>query len=92
MEKKAVINTHSDKTKDMPQEGLIVFTTFYDSIFNKKGYQYDGYDITCQRIQRGVDFLSTFIQIENLTQEFSVPLYPNSVFAIPLSTNRLYTH
>ncbi len=25
-------------------------------------------------------------------QEFSVILYPNSVFLIPLSTNRLYTH
>lgn len=27
-----------------------------------------------------------------LVKEFSVTLYPNSVFFIPLSTNRLYTH
>src|SRR5690606_12576405 len=29
-ERKAKISRHSDKTKDMPPEGLIVFTTFYD--------------------------------------------------------------
>ncbi|MEY3442955.1 MAG: hypothetical protein RLZZ519_1236, partial [Bacteroidota bacterium] len=29
---------------------------------------------------------------ESLAKEFTVTLYPNSVFLIPLSTNRLYTH
>merc|ERR1711972_771148 len=27
-----------------------------------------------------------------LKQQFSITLYPNSVFFMPLSTNRLYTH
>ena len=36
--------------------------------------------------------LKSTVMNENLAKEFSVTLYPNSAFLIPLSTNRLYTH
>lgn len=94
-EKKAVIKAHSDKTKDMPRNGLIVFTTFYDIISNKKQYEFDGYDIKYKGesiFPRLLFKLKKDVYDKNLKKEFSIPLYPNSVFAIPLSTNRLYTH
>ena len=36
--------------------------------------------------------LKQIVQNENLPKEFSVTLYTNSVFIIPLSMNILYTH
>jgi hypothetical protein len=96
-EKKAKIKAHSDKTKDMPPEGLIAFCTFYD----KTGFQHlkpsptDEYD-WCYKGISGLTRLhfklKPTVQNEALAKEFSVTLYPNSVFFIPLSTNRLYTH
>lgn len=96
-EKKAKIKAHSDKTKDMPQEGLIAFCTFYD----KAGFQHlkpsptDTYD-WCYKDTSGLTRLhfklKPTVQDSALAKEFTVTLYPNSVFLIPLSTNRLYTH
>ncbi len=96
-EKKAKIKAHSDKTKDMPQEGLIAFCTFYD----KAGFAHlklsptDRYDWQYKGISGLTKLhfkLKPTVQDDYLVKEFSVTLYPNSVFFIPLSTNRLYTH
>ncbi|HAS39207.1 MAG TPA: hypothetical protein DCS93_01950 [Microscillaceae bacterium] len=96
-EKKAKITAHSDKTKDMPKEGLIVFCTFYDQAnFDQlKPSETDRYD-WCHKHKSGLTSLhfklKGSVEDTSLVKEFSVTLYPNSVFFIPLSTNRLYTH
>ncbi len=97
VEKKAKIKAHSDKTKDMPENGLIAFCTFYDFNNNndiKKskddlyGYNYkNGCVLTKLRFR-----LKGMVTDTTLTKNFDITLYPNSVFIIPLSTNRLYTH
>lgn len=96
-EVKSRIKAHSDKTKDMPQEGLIVFCTFYDNadLQHLKPSATDPFD-RCHKDVSGFTKLhfklKTTVTDESLDKEFSVTLYPNSVFMIPLSTNRLYTH
>lgn len=96
-EVKSKIKAHSDKTKDMPKEGIIVFCTFYDETnFNQlKPSKKDKYD-WCYKETSALTKLhfklkNTVTDID-LEKEFSVTLYPNSAFLIPLSTNRLYTH
>lgn len=96
-ESKAKIKAHSDKTKDMPKDGLIIFCTFYekDNFTHLKPSQTDKYDWVHQGVSGLTKLhfkLKNSVQDESLTKEFSVTLYPNSVFMIPLSTNRLYTH
>lgn len=99
--KKAKISPHADKTKDMPSNGVIAFCTFYQ--FNDDNAKNtidndDPFDINYKnttsvltkmrfRLKKSVE-----INNEHLIKEFTIPLYPNSVFIIPLSTNRLYTH
>ncbi|RBL93314.1 hypothetical protein [Chitinophaga flava] len=96
-EVKSRIKAHSDKTKDMPQDGLIVFCTFYDNVDIKhlKPSATDRYD-RCYKEVSGLTKLhfklKSTVNDDSLEKEFSVTLYPNSVFMIPLSTNRLYTH
>lgn len=96
-EVKSRIKAHSDKTKDMPQEGLIVFCTFYDNAAfeHLKQSATDRYD-RCYKETSGFTRLhfklKDTVNDDTLEKEFSVTLYPNSVFMIPLSTNRLYTH
>ena len=95
---KAKIKAHSDKTKDMPKNGLIAFCTFYDDISknnkikksktNMFDYCYNEISIFTRLHFR----LKSAITNKNLVKNFTVMLYPNSVFIIPLSTNRLYTH
>lgn len=98
-EKKATIKAHSDKTKDMPSDGVIAFATFYDhsSIKDKTHLSNkDEYDIVYK------DRSSIFTQLEfvlkdpaanpNMKDKFRVTLYPNSLFVISLEMNRLYTH
>jgi len=96
-EVKAKIKAHSDKTKDMPADGLIAFCTFYDPA----GFQSlvpsaeDPYDWVYKHksgLTRLVFKLKQGVEDSSLAKEFSVTLYPNSAFVIPLSTNRLYTH
>jgi len=87
-EKKAKISAHSDKTKDMPRNGLIAFCTFYKDykIKNVGDVLYKGQSIfTKLRFRLKKD-------VENMCSSFEIILYPNSIFIIPLSTNRLYTH
>ncbi|MEM0578572.1 hypothetical protein [Flavobacterium polysaccharolyticum] len=96
-EVKSKIKAHSDKTKDMSKDGIIAFCTFYDkSNFNhltqSKEDRYDWF------YKKGSGLTKLHFKLKNtvtdpaLEKEFSVTLYPNSAFLIPLSTNRLYTH
>jgi hypothetical protein len=96
-ESKARIKAHSDKTKDMPKEALIAFCTIYDSanFEHLKPSSTDRFD-WCYKQASGLTRLhfklKKSVADDRLAKEFSVTLYPNSVFFIPLSTNRLYTH
>lgn len=96
-ETKAKIKAHSDKTKDMPSEALIAFCTFYQKANFKhlKPSKSDAYD-WCYKETSGLTRLhfklKNSVLDPTLSKEFIVVLYPNSVFLIPLSTNRLYTH
>lgn len=93
-EKKAKIKAHSDKTKDMPKDGIMAFCTFYQKdelskpFLKQKQYDYlykNGTALTTLRFRLKDKKL-------NLKSKFDVVLYPNSMFLMPLSTNRLYTH
>nr|WP_315157970.1 hypothetical protein [uncultured Flavobacterium sp.] len=96
-EVKSKIKAHSDKTKDMPKDGIIAFCTFYNkSNFNQLSpSKTDRYD-WCYKKSSGLTRLhfklKSTVNDAALEKEFSVTLYPNSAFLIPLSTNRLYTH
>lgn len=96
-ETKAKIKAHSDKTKDMLDEGLIAFCTFYDSSNAEKlkTSESDRFDSVYKKtsgLTRLYFKLKKSVKDESLAKEFTVTLYPNSVLMIPLSTNRLYTH
>lgn len=96
-ETKARIKAHSDKTKDMRKDGLIAFCTFYDNsnFEHLKQSDTDRYDWSYKN-RSGLTSLhfklKNSVTDDSLEKAFSVTLYPNSVFLIPLSTNRLYTH
>ncbi len=96
-EVKAKISAHSDKTKDMAKEGLLTFCTFYDKknfekLSPSKTDRFDWVYKKSSGLTRLLFKLKKTVSDESLVKEFSVTLYPNSVFSIPLSTNRLYTH
>ncbi|WP_294201270.1 hypothetical protein [uncultured Chryseobacterium sp.] len=96
-ESKARIKAHSDKTKDTPQEGLIAFCTFYDdsNFRHLKPSETDRFDVCYKQtsaLTRLHFRLKKTVEDESLAKEFTVTLYPDSAFIIPLSTNRLYTH
>ena len=94
---KSKIKAHSDKTKDMPKEGVIVFCTFYnnpkfESLNQPKTDRFDWVYKNTSALTRLYFKLKSTVTDETLQKQFSITLYPNSVFIIPLSTNRLYTH
>ncbi|CAA6820379.1 MAG: Unknown protein [uncultured Sulfurovum sp.] len=94
---KAKIKAHSDKTKDMPKEGLIAFCTFYDKeqFEALKPSRLDKFDWSYKAtsgLTKILFKLKNSVHDRTLKKEFTVTLYPNSVFLIPLSTNRRYTH
>lgn len=101
-ERKASIKEHSDKTKDMPENGLIAFTTFYKNYENGyfKNMKYsvsenDIFDFQYKNISVLTKLrfrLKSMVSDVSLKKEFDVLLYPNSMFLISLTTNRLYTH
>lgn len=102
-ERKAKIKEHSDKTKDMPINGLMAFCTFYKG-FNSSGFT------DLNKVKRSTtdlfDYcygessvltklrfrLKSCVKNDTLKNIFDITLYPNSVFLISLETNRLYTH
>ncbi|HEY1176806.1 MAG TPA: hypothetical protein VGF17_11655 [Phytomonospora sp.] len=90
---KAKISDHADKTKDMPADGIMAFCTFYDGLDRLRPSADDPFDL-------GVNGVSGLTRLHFRRKDadgpgpesFTVPLYPGSVFFMPLSTNRLYTH
>lgn len=94
---KARISAHADKTKDMPDDGVMAFCSFYRDLGRLTAMAGDSFD----RGHRGVSGLTRLRfrrkEVEGgeggaLPEQFTITLYPNSVFFMPLSTNRLYTH
>ncbi|CAM5436849.1 hypothetical protein ACFY8X_13250 [Streptomyces tanashiensis] len=95
---KAKISAHADKTKDMPVNGIMAFCTFYDGLDKLQPRAEDVFDYGV----KGASGLTTLRfrrkePIEErdgvaLPSQFTLTLYPGSVFFMPLSTNRLYTH
>ncbi len=96
---KAKISAHADKTKDMPENGIMVFCTFYDQLDKLASLENDRFDHGYKgtsgltklvfRLKKSVVKEGTG---ESLPSKFTVTLYRNSAFFMPLSTNRLYTH
>lgn len=95
---KAKISAHADKTKDMPANGVMAFCTFYDRLDKLRSLAGDPFD-------RGANGISGLTKLHfrlkdsaadeverGLPAQFTLTLYPDSVFFMPLSTNRLYTH
>lgn len=80
---KAKISSHADKTKDMPEHGIMAFCTFYDG----RGKLDDKYE---HKGKTGLTKLR--FKPKAAGEEFTVTLAPNSVFFMPLSVNRNYTH
>lgn len=92
---KAKISAHSDKTKDMPANGIMAFCTFYDQLDKLRPLTKDPFDYG----YKGISGLARLhfrlkkpVAQRTLPSQFTLTLYPNSVFFMPLSTNRLYTH
>lgn len=99
VEKKAKIKDHSDKTKDMPRNGLMAFCTFYKftdpELKHIKKSDDDPYDYCYNKtsVLTKLRFrLKKMDTCSTLTKLFDITLYPNSVFIMSLSMNRLYTH
>ncbi|MFJ9417524.1 hypothetical protein ACIRPT_25595 [Streptomyces sp. NPDC101227] len=95
---KARISAHADKTKDMPVNGIMAFCTFYDGLDSLRPLPGDPFDFGV----KGVSALTRLhFRLKDPVGErdhaafpaqFTVTLHPGSVFFMPLSTNRLYTH
>jgi hypothetical protein len=95
---KAKISAHADKTKDMPVNGIMAFCTFYDRLdklqpLAKDPFDY-GYKDTSGLTKLHFRLKDAIAERPGCTlaHQFTLTLYPNSVFFMPLSTNRLYTH
>ena len=95
---KAKISAHADKTKDMPGNGIMAFCTFYDGLDKLQPLAGDPFDYGVKNVS-GLTKLHFRLKEPAeerdevaLPSQFTVTLYPGSVFFMPLSTNRLYTH
>ncbi|MGW6203298.1 hypothetical protein ACWF9B_06575 [Streptomyces sp. NPDC055089] len=104
---KARISAHADKTKDMPAHGIMAFCTFYDGLDKLRPLAEDAFDYGVKgasgltrlhfRLKEPAEGHETRDDREDLDRaalpsQFTVTLHPGSVFFMPLSTNRLYTH
>lgn len=95
---KARIKAHADKTKDMPDNGIMAFCTFYDRLDALAPLPEDPFDRghgKTSGLTRLIFRLKSPVAERpgcTLPVQFTVTLYPNSVFFVPLSTNRCYTH
>lgn len=95
---KAKISAHADKTKDMPVNGIMAFCTFYDGLDKLRSLADDAFDFGVKGVS-GLTKLRFRLkdsvgdsERDTLPAQFDLTLYPGSVFFMPLSTNRLYTH
>ncbi|MET7302893.1 hypothetical protein [Embleya sp. NPDC005575] len=95
---KAKISAHADKTKDMPVNGIMAFCTFYDRLDKLQPLAEDVFDYG---VKGAGGLTKLHFRLKEPTEErngvalppqFTLTLYPGSVFFMPLSTNRLYTH
>lgn len=104
-ETRAKIKTHSDKTKDMPTNGLMGFCSFYQGYGGKefnskyKKSSVDAFDYVYGSSNTSVLTRLRFrlkSDVPNADNQhipqFDITLYPNSVFIMSLMTNRIYTH
>ncbi|MEU4581226.1 hypothetical protein AB0F92_03900 [Kitasatospora aureofaciens] len=95
---KAKISSHADKTKDMPANGIMAFCTFYDHLDGLQPLAEDPFDYGTKnssaltRLHFRLKDSAAELHGATLPSHFSLTLYPGSVFFVPLSTNRLYTH
>ncbi|MEU4303309.1 hypothetical protein [Kitasatospora aureofaciens] len=95
---KAKISSHADKTKDMPANGIMAFCTFYDRLDGLQPLAEDPFDYGTKnssaltRLHFRLKDSAAELHGDTLPSHFSLTLYPGSVFFVPLSTNRLYTH
>ena len=87
-EKKAKIKEHSDKTKDMPTNGLIAFCTFYKDLSQNPSRIVDISQKSKDPLKIS-DSVLTQIRFrlkkcvsDNNLKDFNVILYPNSVFIL----------
>ncbi|KOV35049.1 hypothetical protein ADK60_10180 [Streptomyces sp. XY431] len=95
---KARISAHADKTKDMPVNGIMAFCTFYDRLDGLRPLAQDPFDLGVKGVS-GLTRLRFHLKEPTavpdgvaLPRQFTLTLHPGSVFLVPLSTNRLYTH
>ncbi|MFE5328125.1 hypothetical protein ACFRCG_17275 [Embleya sp. NPDC056575] len=95
---KAKISAHADKTKDMPANGIMAFCTFYDGLDKLQPLAEDAFDHGVKGVS-GLTRLRFHLKEPTegrdgvaLPSRFTLTLHPGSVFFMPLSTNRLYTH
>ncbi|WP_406109968.1 hypothetical protein [Kitasatospora purpeofusca] len=95
---KARISAHADKTKDMPVNGVMAFCTFYDRLDGLGPLAEDPFDLGVKGVS-GLTRLRFHLKDPAavpdgvaLPPRFTLTLHPGSVFLMPLSTNRLYTH
>ncbi|MFI9320845.1 hypothetical protein ACIGXI_13845 [Kitasatospora aureofaciens] len=95
---KARISSHADKTKDMPANGIMAFCTFYDRLDGLQPLAEDPFDYGAKnssaltRLHFRLKDSAAELHGDALPSQFALTLYPGSVFFMPLSTNRLYTH
>lgn len=93
---KARISSHADKTKDMPDHGIMAFCTFYKDLDRLAPIPGDPFDHGHRRISAltRLRFRRKESAAEDSTypEQFTITLYPDSVFFMSLATNRLYTH
>lgn len=95
---KAKISSHADKTKDMPDNGIMAFCTFYNGLEKLDTMSHDAFDYGYKktsgltRLRFRLKRTVTQDPANPLPEIFTITLYPGSVFFMPLSTNRLYTH
>lgn len=95
---KAKISSHADKTKDMPVNGIMAFCTFYDGLDKLQPLKEDAFDYGFKGVSGLTRLrfrLKDSVEADDgaaLPSQFELTLYPGSVFFMPLSTNRLYTH
>src|SRR5690606_24416928 len=81
----------------MPDHGVMAFCTFYERLHRLGPMAGDAFDRGHRRISglTRLRFRRKEIETEERgasPDQFTITLYPNSVFFMPLSTNRRYTH
>jgi hypothetical protein len=93
-QRKARIPAHSDKTLDMPENGVIVFCTFYNRKITSISSGSKSYSAELQlsilRFRKKKNVEAT--EWDNYPDKWDLTLYPDSIFIISLEFNRVYTH